>query len=139
MFSKIAFNWKAQTAHGLHSPYVYDLYTQVIDPIYQQNPSNLTDALIHGIGKHLKLPAGKLQIIDFDKVQEVDLTLIEDFMTDQEAILICLNIHNSAENLQNWTLISQKEQAILSIELYEMGIISLNPIAPNQYFRLKKS
>jgi hypothetical protein len=139
MFSKLAFNWKAQTAHGLHSPFVFDLYTQVINPIYQQNPANLTEALIHGIGKYLKLPVGKLHVIDFTKVQAVDINIIEDLMQDKEAVLICLNIRKTNETLQNWEFVATNQQAIHSIELYEMGIISLKPIAPKQHFYLKRS
>jgi hypothetical protein len=139
MFSKLAFNWKAQTAHGLHSPFVFDLYTQVIDPIYKQNPSNLSEALIHGIGKHLKLPAGKMHVIDFTKVQANDLKRIEDLMQDQEAILICLNIRKTDETIFNWGFVASNPQAIHSIELFELGIISLKQIAPKQHFLLKKS
>ena len=73
MLQRFAFNWKAQTAHGLHSPFVFDLYTQVIDPVYQQNPSDIQEAMIHGIGKHLKLAAGKIQVIDFKKLTDSDL------------------------------------------------------------------
>ena len=139
MFKRFAFNWTAQTAHGLHSPFVFDLYTQVIDPIYQSAPQNITEALIHGIGQHLKLAVGKLHVIDMAQVQIDQLNLIDELMQDTSNLIICMNIRQTDETLQNWQYISAKEQAIHSIELYELGIISLNPIAPKQFFRLKKS
>ncbi len=139
MFSRLAFNWKAQTAHGLHSPFVFDLYTHVIDPIYKQNPSNFSETLIHGIGKHLKLPAGKMHVIDFSKVQVLELNQIEDLMQDQEAILICLNIRKNKGTLLNWKSFASNQLAIHTVELFELGIISLRPIAPKQHFLLKKS
>lgn len=139
MLNRIAFNWKAQTAHGLHSPFVYDLYTQVIDQIYQQKPMDLIESMIHGIGRHLQLAAGKLHVIDFRKLREAELAQIEEIMSDPSNLLICTYIHHSKETLQNWSFLASKQQAIHSIELIEMGIISLNPTAPKQYFRLKKS
>ena len=139
MFKRFAFNWTAQTAHGLHSPFVFDLYTQVIDPIYQSAPQNITEALIHGIGQHLKLAAGKLHVINMAQVQTAQLNLIDELMQDPSHLLICIHIRQSEETLKKWQIIAAKEQAIHSIELYEMGIISLNPIAPKQFFRLKKS
>ena len=139
MFQRLAFNWTAQTAHGLHSPFVFDLYTQVIDPIYQSKPTNVVDALIHGIGQHLKLAAGKLHVIDLAQVQKDQLNLIDSLMQDPSHLIICINIRQSDETLQYWQFIAAKDQAIHSIELYELGIISLNPIAPKQFFRLKKS
>lgn len=139
MFQRFAFNWKAQTAHGLHSPFVFDLYTQVIDPVYQQNLSDIQEAMIHGIGKHLKLAAGKIQVIDFKKLTDSDLPSIEELMLEKDHLLFCLNIRDSDESLQKWSLFAAMPQAIHSIELFEMGIISLNPIAPKQHFFLKKS
>ncbi|MEY2894322.1 MAG: hypothetical protein RIS42_41 [Bacteroidota bacterium] len=139
MFKRFAFNWKAQTAHGLHSPFVFELYTQVIDPIYQQNPENIQEAIIHGIGKHLKLAAGKIQVVDFSKLRETDLEALNTLLDDPANLLVCLNIRDSDESIRNWSFISAKPQAIHSIELFEMGIISLNPIAPKQHFYLKKS
>lgn len=139
MFKRFAFNWKAQTAHGLHSPFVFDLYTQVIDPIYQQNPVNIQESIIHGLGKHLKLAAGKIHVVDFAKLNVTDLHTISALLDDQDNLLICLNIRHSEESLQNWAFIAAKTQAIHSIELFEMGIISLKRIAPKQHFFLKKS
>ena len=139
MFQRFAFNWKAQTAHGLHSPFVFDLYTQVIDPVYQQNLSDIQEAMIHGIGKHLKLGAGKIQVINFKKLRDQDITSVEALMQEKENLLFCVNIRDSEETLQKWSYIAAKPQAIHSIELYEMGIISLNPTAPKQHFYLKKS
>jgi hypothetical protein len=78
MFKRFAFNWKAQTAHGLHSPFVFDLYTQVIDPIYQRKPKDIQEALMHGIGKHLKLATGKMHVVDFSKLEEADLPTIHE-------------------------------------------------------------
>jgi hypothetical protein len=139
MFKRFAFNWTAQTAHGLHSPFVFDLYTQVIDPIYQSAPQNITEALIHGVGQYLKLGAGKLHVINMAQVQLDQLNLIDELMQDSSNLIFCVNIRKSDETLQNWQFIAAKGQAIHSIELYELGIISLNPIAPKQFFRLKKS
>jgi hypothetical protein len=139
MFKRFAFNWKAQTAHGLHSPFVFDLYTQVIDPIYQRKPKDIQEALMHGIGKHLKLAAGKMHVVDFSKLEEADLPTIHELMNNPEHMLMCINIRTSDESLQNWTYIVGNPKAIHSIELFEMGIISLKPIAPKQHFYLKKS
>ncbi len=139
MFKRFAFNWKAQTAHGLHSPFVFDLYTQVIDPIYHLKPMDVQDALIHGIGKHLKLAAGRIQIIDFGQLKASELPMIHKLMDDQEQILMCINIRKTEESLQYWAFMAGQAQAIHSIELFEMGIISLKPIAPKQHFYLKKS
>jgi hypothetical protein len=123
----------------LHSPFVFELYTQVIDPIYQQNPENIQEAMIHGIGKQLKLAAGKIQVVDFSKLRESDLEALNTLLDDPANLLVCLNIRDSDESIRNWSFISAKPQAIHSIELFEMGIISLNPIAPKQHFYLKKS
>lgn len=139
MFKRFAFNWKAQTAHGLHSPFVFDLYTQVIDPIYKQNSKDFQETIIHGVGKHLKLAAGKIQVIDFSTLKNTELPTIEKLMSQTDHILICLNIRHSDESLENWGIFAAKTQAIHSIELFEMGIISLNPIAPKQHFYLKRS
>jgi hypothetical protein len=139
MLKRFTYNWKAQTAHGLHSPFVFDLYTQVIDPIYQQKPIDIQEALIHGIGKYLKLAAGKMHIIDFSMLEEADLPKINELMKNQEHLLMCINIRVSEESIQNWTYFAGNPLAIHSIELFEMGIISLKPIAPKQHFYLKKS
>lgn len=139
MLQRLSFNWKAQTAHGLHSPFVYELYTKVINPIYQENPTNLAEAIIHGLGNHLTLALGKLQVIDLKLAQQVDIDQIDFIMNDQSKLLICLNIRNSKEEMQKWSFIASKDQAIHSIELFELGIITLKPIAPKQHFYLKKS
>lgn len=139
MFKRIRFNWKAQTAHGLHSPFVYRLYTEVIDPIYQQEPADLQEALIHGIGTYLKLEAGQLHVIDLVKLQDSELDGIESLMQQKEFLIICLHPHENEETAARWEKIYQNKSVIHSIELYELGIISLNPIAPKQHFWLKKS
>lgn len=139
MLKRLRFNWKAQTAHGLHSPYVYKLYTEVIDVIYQQSPKNLQDALIHGIGSYLKLKDGQLHVIDLTRIKEADIIEIEALFRLPEHVIICLNPHSSNNTLVLWQRLYQNLNVVHSIELYEMGILSLRQIAPKQHFRLKKS
>lgn len=139
MFKRLRFNWKAQTAHGLHSPFVYDLYVSVINPIYQQSRVNLVEKLIHGIGSYLKLAKGKLHVIDLSRIQESELEAIESLFENMDNIIICLNPHANAQTYLKWQRLYQNKSVIHSIELFEMGIISLNPTAPKQHFWLKKS
>jgi hypothetical protein len=139
MFKRLRFNWKAQTGHGLHSPFVYKLYTEVIDVIYQQSPSNLQHALIHGIGAHLKLKEGQLHLIDLTKITEADMSGIEALFSQPDHVVICLNPHTNDNTHSLWQRLYQNPCVIHSIELFEMGILSLKPTAPKQHFWLKKS
>ena len=139
MFKRIRFNWKAQTAHGLHSPFLFQLYTKVIDPIYQQSPENLQEALIHGIGSYLKLSAGQMHVIDLVSILDSDLTTIEQLFQDKHTIIICLNPQANKQTTDRWEKLYLNKAVIHSIELFELGILSLNPIAPKQHFWLKKS
>jgi len=139
MFKRLRFNWKAQTAHGLHSPFVYDLYVKVIDPIYQQSNINLVDKLIHGIGSYLKLAEGQLHVIDLNRIQEIELEAIESLFKNTEHIIICISPHANEQTYLKWQKIYQNKSVIHSIELFELGIISLKTTAPKQHFWLKKS
>jgi hypothetical protein len=139
MFKRIQFNWKAQTAHGLHSPFVFQLYTEVIDPIYQQSPANLDDALIHGIGSYLKLSVGQLHVIDLANMQDSDLEVVEQLFQEKDNIIICLHPHANEQSAARWESLHENKAVIHSIELFELGMLSLNPIAPKQHFWLKKS
>jgi hypothetical protein len=139
MFERLRFNWKAQTAHGLHSPFVYDLYVSVINPIYQQSNVNLVEKLIHGVGSHLKLAKGKMHVIDLSRIQEIELEAIESLFESTDNVIICLNPHANAQTYLKWQRFYQNKLVIHSIELFEMGIISLNQTAPKQHFWLKKS
>jgi hypothetical protein len=139
MFKRLRFNWKAQTAHGLHSPFVFGLYTKVIDPIYKQNPPKLKEALIHGIGAYGKIAEGNLHVIDLLKLKNEDIAEIEVRMKDTANLLVCLDPQANSRTYEIWTRLYQNKAVIHSIELFELGILSLSPTAPKQHFWLKKS
>lgn len=139
MLNRLRFNWKAQTAHGLHSPFVFALYTEVIDPIYQKSPQDIESALIHGIGSYLKLAEGQLHVIDLNQVNESMLPTMEALFQDSANLIICLHPHAGTHSNEFWKKLNQNPAVIHSIELFEMGILSLRPTAPKQHFWLKKS
>ena len=139
MFQRLQFNWKAQTAHGLHSPFVYQLYTEVIDPIYHQSSKSIQEALIHGIGAYLKLKEGQLHVIDLTRIKEEDISEIEALFRQPSHLIICLNPHSDESSYLRWQRLYQNQAVIHSIELFELGIMSLKAIAPKQHFMLKKS
>jgi hypothetical protein len=129
------FNLKAKNAHGLHSPFVYELYTQIINPCLHQT-GELSDLLVNELtnfkGKSVEKNKFNVQMIDMSQFELENLTM------NFDDILLVKNIRNPI-NLARWRQLIQNKTIIFSIELFEIGLLFFNPIAPKQHFIFKKS
>jgi hypothetical protein len=129
------FNLKAKNAHGLHSPFVYELYTQIINPCLHQT-GELSDLLVNELtnfkGKSVEKNKFNVQMIDMCQFELENLTM------NFDDILLVKNIRNPI-NLARWRQLIQNKTIIFSIELFEIGLLFFNPIAPKQHFIFKKS
>ena len=133
--NRFLFNLRARNAHGLHSPFVYELYTQIINPCLHQSgelSALLTNELSNYQGKSVEKNKFNVQIFDITQFD------IENINVNFEDILLIKNIRKP-NNLARWNQLIENEKIIFSIELYEMGLLFFNPIAPKQHFIFKKS
>jgi len=133
--NQFLFNLKARNAHGLHSPFVYELYTQIINPCLHQSgelSALLTNELSNYKGKSVEKNKFNVQIFD---ITEFD---IESLNLNFEDVLLIKNIRKP-NNLARWNQLIENEKIVFSIELYEMCLLFFNPIAPKQHFIFKKS
>ena len=133
--NRFLFNLRARNAHGLHSPFVYELYTQIINPCLRQT-GELSTLLVRELSNY----QGKsLENIKFN-VQIFDLTQFdyENLNMNFDDVLLIENIRKP-NNLARWNQLIENEKIVFSIELYEMGLLFFNPIAPKQHFVFKKS
>ena len=133
--NQFLFNLKARNAHGLHSPFVYELYTQIINPCLHQSgelSALLTNELSNYQGKSVEKNKFNVQIFDITQFD------IENINVNFEDILLIKNIRKP-DNLARWNQLIENEKIIFSIELFEMGLLFFNPIAPKQHFVFKKS
>jgi len=133
--NQFLFNLKARNAHGLHSPFVYELYTQIINPCLHQSgelSALLTNELSNYKGKSVEKNKFNVQIFDITQFD------IENLNVNFEDVLLIENIRKP-NNLARWNQLIENEKIIFSIELYEMGLLFFNPIAPKQHFIFKKS
>ena len=132
---RFLFNLKARNAHGLHSPFVYELYTQVINPCLHQS-GELSDLLINELTHYTAKSSDKIKF----NVQIIDMNqwVTEKLIMNFEDVLLIKNFRNPS-NLARWRQLIKNEKIILSIELFEIGLLFYNPIAPKQHFILKKS
>jgi hypothetical protein len=55
-----------------------------------------------------------------------------------EDVLLIENIRKP-NNLARWNQLIEHQKIVFSIELYEIGLLFFNPIAPKQHFVFKKS
>ncbi len=133
---RILFNLKANNAHGLHSPLVYALYTQVINPIYASN-LNFETTLIERIKIFFQFAQTSQPRIYSIEIP-LNNTYINSLFLNSKNIIIFKNIRNT-KAIKHWKALIQNQKIIFSIELFELGIILLDPIAPKQHFILKKS
>ncbi len=133
--NQFLFNLKARNAHGLHSPFVYELYTQIINPCLHQSgelSALLTNELSNYKGKSVEKNKFNVQIFDITQFDTENLNV------NFEDVLLIENIRKP-NNLARWNQLIENEKIVFSIELYEMGLLFFNPIAPKQHFVFKKS
>ena len=127
--NRLLFNWKAQNAHGLHSPLIYQLYTEVINPTYQKK-GDFQETLYKSLHDFFETyPLANVQVIRVEG--EIDLT-------NNSALYLIPNIR-SHSGQQAWKKLIKSPTIIFSVELYELGLLFMFPKAPKQDFILKKS
>jgi hypothetical protein len=133
--NRFLFNLRARNAHGLHSPFVYELYTQIINPCLHQSgklSALLASKLFNYQGKSLENIKFNVQMIDINQFDT------ENFNVNFEDVLLIENIRKPY-NFTRWNQLIENEKIVFSIELYEIGLLFFNPIAPKQHFVFKKS
>ena len=129
LFQKLFFLLQAQTSHGLHSPSVFRLYTEVINPIMNKSISrkSKTDELIQGISLFYS------REIDLGEVFPLVIPHLNPEIYQQ------IDPYESTLSQDIWDTLVDDPRVIHSIDLFDLGILRFNPLANKQHFMLKKS
>lgn len=127
---KLLFYVKAQTAHGLHSPLVFDLYGRVLNPNLQHfEEAKFLKELELYIKNKPELNTSKLLIIN---------DLNELTSSDIQSIVYISNPYQTKERLQKVKAILLDEKWNYLIDFFEGILLIPVPLAPRQSFYLKK-
>ena len=120
--NRLQFYFKAQTAHGLHSPSIYSLYCELLNPHLkgQLSYSQLKEALVH------RYPDCRIREIQ----SYIDIAKIP-----QNTILLFVKPHNQEEI---WNELHSHPEVIQTVDLFDLGLLFLKPICPKQHFYLRK-
>ena len=120
--NRFQFYLKSQTAHGLHSPSIYALYCELLNPFLK----GLVDYA--QLKEALQIRYADCNIIEMK--QEIDPAQFP-----QNTIILCKNPH---ENEERWNKINCHLSVIQTVDLFELGILFFKPICPKQHFYLRK-
>ena len=120
--NRLQFYFKAQNAHGLHSPSIYSLYCELLNPYLngQLSYSQLKEALAHRYSD--------CSIMEIQSY--VDLSKIP-----QNTVILFEKPHNQEEI---WNELHSHPKVIQTVDLYNLGLLFFKPICPKQHFYLRK-
>ncbi len=146
-FKKILFYFQSQTAHGLHSPLVFDLYNRVLNP--HLNQKKVQNSLIEGLesffqcsslyfAPKIHLSSQKIVfIVDEENILLFRNELMNHPETFEKCIVVIQQPHKKIEPI--WNELKASSKITFSIDIFETGILIVDKIAPKQHFKLKRS
>jgi hypothetical protein len=120
--NRLQFYFKAQTAHGLHSPSIYALYCELLNPFL--NNQLTYEQLVKELQK--RYSDGSV----IEKSSEFDPT--------QMAINDVILIQKPYTNETFWNSLKSHPSVIQTVDLFDMGLVFFKPICPKQNFYLRK-
>ena len=125
----ITYRWKAESRHGIHSPFVYDLIEQCLQ-------SQRQHALLEKLNDYF----GRERLVHFDnnpQTWQPDL-IKNEVQLKTASILVIPFPHNTNAHTQEWNKVRHHKTVLLSIDLYEYGLlISPGGYKEKQHFVLK--
>ncbi len=117
---------KAQTRHGVHSPFVYAFIEHGLMPT-----SNVS------LMQRIKNYFAGYDMAELD-VNEYDSCVDSIANANEQTVLIIHGIHQTETATANWNRLSRKAKIKLSIDLYSIGLLFFNEdIKEQQHFVLK--
>lgn len=144
-FKRLKFNLKAQTAHGLHSPFVFKLYSDVLNPHllngfdYQKIIIEIS-AYYHLAPFHFSSTSidykNQLILLDQNDLELFSLKLTEKWCQFSGSIILIYQPHLKSE--AKWDKLINHSNINFSIDIFDLGILTIDKIAPKQHFYLKK-
>ena len=120
--NRLQFYFKAQTAHGLHSPSIYALYCELLNP-YLKGQLTYTQ-----LKEELQNRSSDATVIEM--TSEFDPTKIS-----QNTIIL---IQKPYKNEAFWNFLQSHPAVIQTVDLFDLGLVFFKPICPKQHFYLRK-
>ena len=120
--NRLQFYFKAQTAHGLHSPSIYALYCELLNP-YLKGQLTYTQ-----LKEGLQNRSSDATVIEM--TSEFDPTKIS-----QNTIIL---IQKPYKNEAFWNFLQSHPAVIQTVDLFNLGLVFFKPICPKQHFYLRK-
>lgn len=145
-FKKLLFYFQSQTAHGLHSPLVFDLYCKVLNPLLKIHFSQ--NNYIKEFEQYFNIPSRNyypdidinhertLLLVNEDQIHSFKNDLLANSTKFDPCIIIIQYPHKKHE--EEWNEIKASTEVIFTIDIFELGIVILEKIAPKQNFKLRK-
>ncbi len=120
--NRLQFYFKAQTAHGLHSPSIYALYCELLNPFLKGQFTY--EQLVEGLQKRYADSSVIERYSEFDPTQ-----------ISQNTIIL---IQKPYRNEAFWNLLKSHTSVIQTVDLFDLGLVFFKPICPKQNFYLRK-
>ncbi|MDR0833324.1 MAG: hypothetical protein LBN93_03955 [Candidatus Symbiothrix sp.] len=134
--------FRSRNGHGIHSPFVFNLVTKVIET---KNTSSLSgyDALVLRLTDYFECETVLFPVSDIIEVRQVptEMTagqLVEQYSsrTGENTLIIVDRIGKQPEMKAFWQLLQATEQATVSLDLKHLGMVFFNPKLPKKYYKI---